>query len=210
MPAQTPAERRARRRAAKTEDILRHAGDQMARDGVGALSLSEVARRVGIRQPSLYKYFPSRNAIYDEVFRRGSVAALQALQEGAAAAAPGLPALEAGLTAAVRLAVEHPVEAQLVSWRPVPGFSPSDAAFAPQVQFLATVRGLVREAVAAGHLRPEADTDRAVSLLSVLVSGVISQQLANEPGVPYETGRFTALTEEALAMYARHFAPPPT
>ena len=192
------------------EEILRHAGDQMAREGVAALSMSEVARRVGIRQPSLYKYFPSRNAIYDEIFRRGSLAALDALKDGAATAAPGLPALEAALLAAVRLAVERPVEAQLVTWRPVPGFEPSEAAFAPQQEFLATVGSLVRAAVEAGHLHPDAATDRGVSLLSVLISGVISQQLANEPGASFQDGRFTKLTEEALSMYARHFAPRPT
>ena len=44
----------------------------MADVGVGALSLSTVAREMGIRPPSLYQYFPSRLAVYDELFRRGN------------------------------------------------------------------------------------------------------------------------------------------
>ena len=42
----------------------------MADVGVGALSLS-TSREMGIRPPSLYQYFPSRLAVYDELFRRG-------------------------------------------------------------------------------------------------------------------------------------------
>ncbi|MCU1605121.1 MAG: hypothetical protein JWP46_1586, partial [Modestobacter sp.] len=58
---------------------MNHAIDLMQADGVGALSISEVARRMGIRGPSLYKYFPSRHALYDVLFARGLAAELQAI-----------------------------------------------------------------------------------------------------------------------------------
>ena len=44
----------------------------MAEQGVVGLSLGEVARRMGIRPPSLYVYFDSKNALYDAIFARGS------------------------------------------------------------------------------------------------------------------------------------------
>lgn len=45
--------------------------DVMGEHGVAGLSLGEVSRRVGIRPPSLYVYFPSKHAVYDELFARG-------------------------------------------------------------------------------------------------------------------------------------------
>ena len=52
-----------RRRRETIHEILDHAVAVMDEVGVAGLSMSEVARRVGIRPPSLYKYFPSRLAL---------------------------------------------------------------------------------------------------------------------------------------------------
>lgn len=43
----------------------------MAETGAGGLSLGEVARRMDMGTPSLYQYFPSEHAVYDEGFARG-------------------------------------------------------------------------------------------------------------------------------------------
>ena len=52
--------RRLLRRQQTIEEALDAAVAIMEELGVGGLSMSEIARRVGMRQPSLYKYFPSR------------------------------------------------------------------------------------------------------------------------------------------------------
>jgi len=41
-------------------------------------------------------------------------------------------------------------------------------------------------------------------MLTVVMSGLISLQLANEPGVPYSAGRFSSLTAAAVDMYLTH------
>src|SRR5215831_3236374 len=66
--AVTPRERH---RLQTHEEILDAALAVMAEQGVAALNLTEVARRVGLRQPSLYQYFDSRTAVYDALFERG-------------------------------------------------------------------------------------------------------------------------------------------
>ena len=73
--AQDPprTDRRARRRQETIEEILDIARDVMTEEGVNGLSLAEVARRLGVQPPSLYKYFPSLMAIYDAIFRRGQM-----------------------------------------------------------------------------------------------------------------------------------------
>ena len=65
-------DRRQRRRQETKEEVLDHAAEIMAEQGVAGLSVGEVARRMGIRPPSLYGYFPSKNALYDALFERGA------------------------------------------------------------------------------------------------------------------------------------------
>ena len=88
-------DRRARRRQETIEEILDIATDVMTEEGVNGLSLAEVARRLGVQPPSIYKYFPSLMAIYDALFRRGQVEHLEVMRQAMAGAEPGLDALTA-------------------------------------------------------------------------------------------------------------------
>jgi hypothetical protein len=44
-----------------------------------------------------------------------------------------------------------------------------------------------------GQLGPGADSEEAVFLVSIFLSGVIGQTIANEPHLPWGEGRFTPL-----------------
>src|SRR3954454_12505962 len=99
--ANTP-DRRARRRLETMTEILDLAEQVVTEEGVNGLSLAEVARRLGVQPPSLYKYFPSLTAVYDALFERGQLANLAVMRAAAEHAPPGLPALEAALTASGR------------------------------------------------------------------------------------------------------------
>lgn len=200
--------RRRRRRQETIEEILRVAIDVMAEEGVAALSLSEVARRMGIRPPSLYKYFPSRLAVYDALFQQGWQQTLAAFQAGVATAEPGLPALAEGLRELGRHAMAHQVLAQLIAWRPVPGFRPTPEAFAPSQELVAEVGQVVNGAVELGQLHPDAASDEGLALLSALMAGVMTQQLANEPDAGFDDGRFTRLLPAVLEMFARTYPGP--
>src|SRR6516164_5455412 len=72
-------DRRARRRQETIEEILDIAQEIMAEEGVNGLTFSEVARRLGVQPPSLYKYFDSLMSLYDGLFRRGQVAHLESM-----------------------------------------------------------------------------------------------------------------------------------
>ncbi len=205
--ASSPTGRIARRRAAVVDEALDHAVALMTTDGVGALSINEVARRMGIRGPSLYKYFPSRHAVYDALFARG-LALQQAAVGSAVADVPrGAPSIRTGAVAVVRWAVEHPALAQLLYWRPVPGFEPSPAIFASSVEEMSDVRAEFAEAVRLGQLAPRADSDETVRLHTVVLAGLISQQLANQPGVPYADGDFSRLTDTAIDLFLSAHTP---
>jgi AcrR family transcriptional regulator len=163
---------------------------------------------MGIRGPSLYKYFPSRHAIYDALFRRGLLAQQAAVHAALEAAPPGVQRLRAGAAAVVRWAVGNPALAQLLHWRPVPGFEPSPETFELSVRDMGTVQEIFAEAVRLGQLRPAAATDDAIRLYTVLLSGLISQQLANQPGVPFDEGVFSRLTGPAIDLFLSAYTPP--
>src|SRR6266852_3902262 len=95
-------DRRARRRQETIEEILDIAVQVMTEEGVNGLSLSEVARRLGVQPPSLYKYFPSLMAVYDALFARGQREHLAVVRDAISDAEPGLVALTTGLEASGR------------------------------------------------------------------------------------------------------------
>lgn len=208
-PSTFPPDRRARRRQETIEEILAIAADVMAEEGVNGLSLSEVARRLGVKPPSIYKYFDSIMGIYDSLFERGQQANLDAMRAAMTSAEPGLDALAAGLEASGRWAVDHPATAQLLFWRPVPSFEPTPEAMAPSVEMVQLQRQALADAVAAKQLGAGADSDEALWVTSVFVSGVIGQAMANEPGCPWGEGQFSPLLPKLLGLLAALYPPTP-
>jgi AcrR family transcriptional regulator len=205
--ANTPGrpDRRARRRQETISEILAIARDVMTEDGVNGLSLSEVARRLGVQPPSLYKYFPSLMAIYDALFLEGQRDNLAAMREGMLTAEPGLGALIAGLEASGRWALANRAVAQLLFWRPVPSFHPSPEAFAVSVEMVELQRGALADAVIRGELGPSANDEGAIYLVSTLIAGVLSQTFANEPDLPWGEGRFTPIFTRLMRLLPAAF-----
>jgi AcrR family transcriptional regulator len=202
-------DRRGRRRRQTIDEILDVAHELMAEQGVAALSLSAVARRMGMQPPSLYQYFPSKMAIYDAMFGRGAQAVLEVRRAATArkAKADPLTQMRTGATAMCRWAMANPVYSQLLFWRTVPGFEPSTEAFAPAVETVAELRTLLQAAVDAGQLDPAAASDDGVALSTSLVAGLLSQQLANEPDATFDRGRFTRLLPTVLDLFVEHYRP---
>jgi AcrR family transcriptional regulator len=205
-PAPAPA-RRIARRLQTIEEALDAAVAIMEEAGVGGLSMSEIARRLGMRQPSLYKYFDSLHAVYDALFARGVQRSGAAVQYAIEQGPRDVETIRAAARAVVRWAVDNPALAQLLYWRPVPGFTPTTATFAVSVAQMDELRAGFAEAAAAGLLRPDAASDQAQRLFTIVVSGVISQQMANQPGASYEAGMFSSLTDAALDMFFARYTP---
>lgn len=204
-------DRRHRRRLETIEEIVDVAVEVMMEQGVGGLSLGEVARRMGMRTPSLYVYFDSKHAVYDAVFARGWRAIL-GVMEPEYAAVDEATDLRAYFLATnqlfLRWMVEHPIHAQLTSWRPVPGYEPSAEAYAPAVEVLAAGTRLFVRLQQRGLFRADLDVDLVLRTWTSLMSGVMTQQLANAPDESYDEGRFTSAFPELTAMFLNHYGPP--
>lgn len=162
----------AARREAKVAAIVEKAWELADKDGVAALSLHALARAVGMRQPSLYEYFDSKNALYDAMFADGNRQLLAHLD---AQRLPRDPrsALKRYLAAFASFALERPPRYELMFLRHLPGFTPTPDAYAVAQQVLGRIIALMHDA---GVKRP-ADVDCLVAV----IAGLIDAQLSNEP-----------------------------
>lgn len=181
-------DRRRERHEAKRSSIIEEAWKLARRDGLGAISLRELAAQVDLRQPSLYAYFDSKLALFDEMFAAGNRQLL-----AVAAALPDrddpVEALVELVEALIRFSTEDPVRYELLFQRPVPGFEPSPDSFALAQQFYAAASERLR---AAGATDPD-DLD----LFTAIVAGLCDQQVANDPG----GNRWVRLSRRAMHMF---------
>jgi AcrR family transcriptional regulator len=201
----------AERRARSIETIVAAAREVIGEEGAAALTLGEVARRVGMRTPSLYGYFASRADLCDELFRRGWGDLGAATAHLVSEAGTDLHTLLTdAMDVSVGWALDHPAEAQLMFWRPIAGWHPSPTAFAPAQAALTHTRSALAGAQQLGLVDSRHDPEELVQVWAALVAGVISQQLSNEPGVPLREGRTSRHRAALVRMYADHYSPHPT
>ena len=173
MTALPNRDRRAERRAATRREILDAAWVIARRDGLTAITLREVGEIIGMRAPSLYSHFPSKNAIYDAMFEE-SWRALTEIYDRAQLPADPRPALLAEAELFFDFAAEDLARHQLMNQRSIPDFEPSEEAYAAS---LASYERF-REAMRKRGVRRQADLD----LWTALLSGAANQQHANDPG----------------------------
>jgi len=184
-------DRRAERHEATKAEILDAAWELVRAEGLAALSLRDLAGKIGMRAPSLYSYFDSKHAIYDAMFLQGN---LELLTRYGAMPEYDDPVDEFRASARmfVGFTVEDPARAQLMFMRSIPGFEPSPEAYEVAVRIVERSK---RRMAKLGVTKP-ADFD----LWTGLVSGLSFQQIANEPG----TERWMRLVDEAVEMFLDH------
>jgi len=188
----TPIRDRAAERRATTRGEILAASWQIAHEqGLSQITLRDVAERVGMRAPSLYSHFASKNAIYDAMFADAWSACLE-VTNATVARAPRSPraALKLYARTFFDFAVSDLARHQLMNQRTIPGFEPSAEAYAPAVASL----DHLRESLAALGVRRREDIDLYVAL----VGGLVDAQLANDPG----GNRWGRLLNRTMDMYA--------
>lgn len=185
-----------RRRARTRAEIVDAAWALCREKGLAALSLRELAQRVGLRAPSLYSYVASKDEIYDLMFADGQRELLALL--------PDVPEGEAVTRSQLRDATRtwfafctsDPVRYQLLFQRTVPGFEPSPASYALAVQVL---HRLGRALAGVGVTDP-----RHLDLWTALMTGLTDQQISNDPG----GDRWARLLDDAVDLLLDHAGVP--
>lgn len=207
----SPQERRQRNRDRNREEmkaaILDAARGVMREEGVAALNLQEVARRVGVRAPSLYEYFPGKMAIYDALFRMG-VRLSAEHSERLAQTSPSLwEYARASLEQYMTFAQEYPELYQLVFERPVPGFVPSEESMNESRQLLGRADQIVEQGLEQRSLVPGLSPVQARDLFLAMTHGLTALHMANEPELPVGAGRFGSLIPAAMALFQASWDP---
>jgi AcrR family transcriptional regulator len=156
-----PAVRKIRADAQRNrESILEVAKKAFARDGAAA-SLDDIASRAGIGSATLYRHFPTREALIEAVYR-SEVEKLAAAEERFAATMPPLEALRAWML----LFIDHVSEKKLIipAMELVSGGSMRLIEGSRDLIHTAFVRAAKR-AIANGDLRADTDPNDFVRAL---------------------------------------------
>ncbi len=137
------------------------------------MTLREIANRIGMRPPSLYTHFESKNAVFDAMFTDAYT------QLGEAFAAMSLPddpraALLMSTEVYFDFATADAARYQLMNQPALPDFQPSETAYAASLSQYERLRSIM----ATVGVTSQEDLD----LWTGVTSGFVNQQLANDPG----------------------------
>lgn len=181
-------DRRAAQRDQTRAEIVAAAWQLAARDGVAAISLRDLAAKVGMRAPSLYTYFASKDAIYDAMFadgwrqlgdHMGDVETIEDPEQR----------LREGVRRFLAFCAADLARYQLLLTHAVPGWRPSAQAYAVSV---AHQERMVRGLAPLGLDQPQ-----LLDLFMSLTAGLAAQHAANDPG----GDRYLRLADRAIDMF---------
>ena len=174
MSALPNRDRRAERREATRREILDAAWEIARQEGLSAVTLREVAARIGMRSPSLYSHFDAKNAIYDAMFAQAWSELCDVFDAMPPPPAADRRAMLAMAETFFDFAVADLARYQLMNQRTLPGFRPSGEAYAVSIAVYERMREMLRRC----GIDAQADLD----LCTAIIGGFVDQQLANDPG----------------------------
>jgi AcrR family transcriptional regulator len=184
--------------------ILETAREIMREQGVAALSMQELARRMDLRAPSLYHYFSSKTDVYDALFRLGFTRFDEQMNAALQGAQTWQEQVQRASEAYLGFAKQNPELYQLCFERPVPGFVPSEQSL--QVSFGALQRAYEQVAYWLPQMQTGLNAQQTVDLVIAMMHGVTALHLANEPELPVGQGRFGALLPAMMTVLDRAWA----
>jgi AcrR family transcriptional regulator len=193
--APSAPDRRATRRSATTAEIIAAAWDLARERGLAGVSMRDLGDRVGMRAQSVYSYFASKDEIYDAMFRQGWQENLAWMAQEAEEADDPREELRRAAHRFFEFCTSDPVRYQLLFQRTIPGFEPSPESYAVAVAAL--------DQMQSGFARAGVTDPDASDLATAVLTGLTSQQLANDPG----GDRWRRLVDRAADMLMREIAP---
>ena len=200
-PVLSPAQRRQRNRQEMIQAILEAARAVMREEGVAALNLHEVARRVQLRTPSLYTYFSGKMALYDALYQLGLRLYTERSQQLDYQPTSFWERYRAALVNYMAFAQEYPELYQLVFEHPVPGFVPSKQSQEIGRRLLARTDDILRRAIASGAIASTIELHQARDLTLAMQHGLAALHLANEYDLPTGSGRFGSLIDAVIELF---------
>ncbi len=198
MKNQPSSPRKQRNREGTIQSILDAARAIMREEGVAALSMQELARRMDMRAPSLYNYFSGKAEIYDTLFRLGFTMFDSHIKELMKTSTGLHDELRINIEGYMSFALENPDLYQLCFERPVPGFVPSKESLA--LSFGILNQSYQRANQFKKQLNTKLTGQQIVDTVIAIAHGLTAMHLANEPHLPVGQGRFGSLIPVVLSI----------
>lgn len=177
-----PTERTEARRVEIRERILDAALAQLADGGYASAGMNAIAERSGVATGTLYRHFPSKAALFAEVFRIGSAREMTFID--AALADDGRPASErvaAGVEVFARRALAAPTRAYAFVAEPAdPAVEEERLVF--RRHYRDRLAGVLAAGVAAGELRAHDTETVAAALVGALGEALVGPLSARGNG----------------------------
>lgn len=185
----------ARRHEARVK-ILLAAQECVATEGFSGTSMTSIARRAGVATGTLYNHFPSRAALFTELFRRVSGHELALARVAMAGDGAVAPRLEKSLEEWCRRAIQSGRLAYALLAEPV-DVAVARERMAFQSAYIRLYADLIDEGVAAGEFPPQNSTVAAAGLIGALAE-ILVHPLAG--GAPNEVADTRALISDILGF----------
>jgi AcrR family transcriptional regulator len=194
-----PTERTEARKAATRSAIVSAALDQVAVGGYASAGMQPVARRAGVAVGTVYRHFPSKGALFAEVFRRAAEPELDVVIE--VSARDGHPApkrVAAAVEAFSRRALAAPVLAYAQIAEPVDPAVEAER-LRLRVGYRDAFARVLEDGVAAGELRPHDTRTVAAALVGALGEALVGP-LSTRDAAPKEAlvATLVQFSQEAL------------
>ena len=168
-------DRRSRRHLESKAEIVEAAWQLARAEGIGGFSMRQVAASVGMKAPSLYQYFATKNDLYDAMFYSGYEQLRDRLESHHGKSQVSRDEIKEEGRKFFDFCTEDPVRYALMCERPIPGFEPSSesAVLAEEV-----LRTQVYSMMSALGVKDE----ETVRLFLAMSNGIVAQQNALNPG----------------------------
>jgi len=175
-----PRERRTREREQTRSRILDAAREMFVQDGVEAVTMREIAKRIEYTPTAIYHHFRDKQALIEELCLIDFTDLANAFQKIGRIEDPVERLRRIGL-AYMDYALEHPSHYRFMFMTPKPMLPESSFGISddkPDTHAYGVLRSTVDEGIAQGRFRPEfTDADELAQVLWSGVHGIVSLQI---------------------------------
>jgi AcrR family transcriptional regulator len=193
-----PKERRTREREQTRSRILDAAREMFVEDGVEAVTMREIAKRIEYTPTAIYHHFRDKQALIEELCRVDFHGLGEAFQKLGRIEDPGERLRRIGL-AYVDFALAYPSHYRFMFMTVKPPVSASALGISegdPDSHAYGMLRSTVADGIAAGRFRPEfTDADELAQILWAAVHGIVSLHIVKGgkgDHIPWRDARETA------------------